>query len=49
MEVLTNKPMHKFDTMNNTAIILKKSISKLLENMLVVLVSCNVICTNKEV
>jgi len=49
LKVLANEVMSKLDTKNDAAFFPKESVMKLFENVLVILVLCDIICANKEI
>jgi hypothetical protein len=49
LQVHVNKTLCELDTMDNTAAIPKKSVSKPFEYVLVVLISCDIICTDEQI
>jgi hypothetical protein len=49
LKVLANEATSELDTENDAAFLLKESVTKLFENVLVILVRCDIICTNEEI
>ncbi len=49
LKVPANEATHEFDAKNNAALLSKESVAELLENMLIILVRCDIVCTNEEV
>ena len=49
LEVLANQPAREFDSMYDTALLMKESVVESFKYMLIVLICSDIICPNKEV
>jgi len=49
LKVPANEAACEFDAKNNAALLLKESITEPFENVLIIFVCCNIVCTDKEV
>jgi len=49
LKVPANEAMREFDAKNDAALLLKESVAEPLENMLIILVRYDIVCTDEEV
>ena len=49
LKVSVNEAAREFDAKNDAALLSKESIMEPFENVLIIFVCCNIVCTDKEV